>query len=72
LTLTFLAGYEFAEYVLQAAFQGKKTKTVQAYINLSADAGGEQVKKEIGADLEYFSVNIELGVSNPFAYVERD
>jgi malate dehydrogenase len=48
---------------MQAAFEGKSVKTVQAYINLGADAGGEAVKKEIGADLEYFSVNIQLGVS---------
>ncbi|KAI9638929.1 L-malate dehydrogenase [Dioszegia hungarica] len=55
------AGAEFAEYVLQAAFGGKSSKTVQAYVHLSADAGGEQIKKEIGADLDYFSVNIKLG-----------
>ena len=56
------AGAEFAEFVIQAAFEGKKTKTVQAYVSLSADAGGEGIKKEIGSDIEYFSVNIELGV----------
>ncbi|KAK1923599.1 putative L-malate dehydrogenase [Papiliotrema laurentii] len=55
------AGAEFADFVLQAAFGGKKVRTVQAYIDLGADAGGEAVKKEIGADLAYFSVNIELG-----------
>jgi len=55
-----LAGAEFADYVLQAA-AGKKVKTVQAYIFLGAEAGGEEVKKEIGADLDYFSVNIALG-----------
>jgi len=55
------AGYEFADLVLQAAFQGKSVKTVQAYVNLGADAGGQAVQKEIGADLEYFSVNIKLG-----------
>lgn len=55
------AGAEFAEFVIQAAFEGKKTKTVQAYVSLSADAGGEGIKKEIGSDIEYFSVNIELG-----------
>jgi len=47
---------------MQAAFEGKKTKTVQAYVYLGGDAGGEAVKKEIGSDLQYFSVNIELGV----------
>lgn len=60
-----VAGAEFAELLLQAAFGGKKVKTVQAYINLDADAGGKGVQKEIGSDLEYFSVNIELGVSFP-------
>ncbi|WRT69676.1 malate dehydrogenase, NAD-dependent [Kwoniella shivajii] len=57
------AGAEFANYVLEAAFGGKKGKVVQAYINLGADAGGEGIKKEIGTDLDYFSVNIELGPS---------
>ncbi|KAK6908477.1 malate dehydrogenase, NAD-dependent [Kwoniella mangroviensis CBS 10435] len=55
------AGAEFANYVIDAAFGGKKGKIVQSYINLAADAGGEAIKKEIGADLDYFSVNIELG-----------
>ena len=57
------AGAEFADFVLQAAFGGKKVKTVQAYIDLEADAGGKSVQKEIESDLGYFSVNIELGVS---------
>ncbi|RSH93300.1 hypothetical protein EHS25_007654 [Saitozyma podzolica] len=56
------AGAEFAEFVLQAAFGGKKSqRPVQAYVYLGAEAGGEAVKKEIGADLDYFSVNVELG-----------
>nr|WRH23621.1 malate dehydrogenase [Naematelia aurantialba] len=54
------AGAEFTEFVLQAAY-GKKPRTVQAYVYLGAESGGEGVKKEIGADLDYFSVNIELG-----------
>lgn len=57
------AGAEFAEFVLQAAFGSKKSKTVQAYVDLSAESGGEGIKKEIGSDLGYFSVNITLGVS---------
>lgn len=57
------AGAEFAEFVLQAAFGSKKSKTVQAYVDLSAESGGEGIKKEIGSDLDYFSVNITLGVS---------
>ncbi|ORY34754.1 L-malate dehydrogenase [Naematelia encephala] len=54
------AGAEFTEFVLQAAY-GKKSRTVQAYVFLGADSGGEGVKKEIGAEVDYFSVNIELG-----------
>jgi malate dehydrogenase len=55
------AGAEFAEFILQAAFNGKSS-TVQAYVHLGADAGGEEVKKEIGTELDYFSVNVQLGV----------
>ena len=61
--LILAAGAEFAEFVIQAAFGGKKVRTVQAYIDLGADAGGAGVQKEIGADLAFFSVNIQLGVS---------
>ena len=64
------AGAEFAEFILQAAFNGKAS-TVQAYVDLGADAGGEEVKKEIGTDLGYFSVNIQLGVSPRFSPRER-
>jgi hypothetical protein len=56
------AGAEFAEFILQAAFNGKSS-TVQAYVHLSAESGGEAIKKEIGTDLDYFSVNVQLGVS---------
>lgn len=57
------AGAEFAEFILQAAFNGKSS-TVQAYVHLSAESGGEAIKKEIGTDLDYFSVNVQLGVSS--------
>ena len=57
------AGAEFAEFILQAAYGGKSDKTVQAYVDLGAESGGEQIKKEIDSDLTYFSVNIKLGVS---------
>ncbi|EIW71518.1 hypothetical protein TREMEDRAFT_73330 [Tremella mesenterica DSM 1558] len=56
------AGAEFAEFVLEAAFGGK-SKVVQAYVYLGADSGGAAVQKEIGTELEYFSVPIELGSS---------
>ena len=63
-----VAGAEFTEYILQAAFGNNKNgnnknKTVQAYIDLTAESGGEAIKKEIGGDLAYFSVNVQLGVS---------
>ncbi|WVO14347.1 malate dehydrogenase, NAD-dependent [Cryptococcus depauperatus] len=57
------AGAEFADFVLQAAFGSKKGKVVQSYVYLGADAGGDGIKKEIGSDLDYFSVNVELGPS---------
>lgn len=49
--------------MLQAAYGSQKGKVVQSYVFLGADAGGKEIKKEIGADLDYFSVNVELGVS---------
>ncbi|KAL0247143.1 malate dehydrogenase, NAD-dependent [Cryptococcus tetragattii IND107] len=55
------AGAEFADFVLQAAYGSQKGKVVQSYVFLGADAGGKEIKKEIGADLDYFSVNVELG-----------
>lgn len=54
------AGALFADWVLQAAFNGKKT-VVQSYIDLESAPGGAAIKKEIGADVAYFSVNVELG-----------
>jgi len=64
-----VAGAEFAEFILQAAFNGKSS-TVQAYVHLSAESGGEAIKKEIGTDLDYFSVNVQLGVSSLLLSVE--
>ncbi|WOO83810.1 Malate dehydrogenase, cytoplasmic [Vanrija pseudolonga] len=54
------AGAHFANLVIQAAFAGKTT-VVQSYIDLEAAPGGKGVQKEIGSDLAYFSVNVELG-----------
>lgn len=61
--LIYAAGAEFTEFILQAAFGDKKSKTVQAYVDLSAESGGDAIKKEIDSDIAYFSVNIQLGVS---------
>jgi malate dehydrogenase len=55
------AGAEFASKVLKA-IKGEKGIVAPSYVNLSADkAGGDILKKEIGADLEYFSAPVELG-----------
>lgn len=56
------AGAEFAEFVLQAAYGGKSVRPVQAYVHLSAEAGGKEIQKEID-NLDYFSVNVQLGKS---------
>ncbi|KDQ54453.1 hypothetical protein JAAARDRAFT_38123 [Jaapia argillacea MUCL 33604] len=55
------AGSEFASKLLRAV-KGEKGIVAPSYVHLTADKeGGEVVKKEIGRDLEYFSVPIELG-----------
>lgn len=54
------AGAQFADWVLQAAFNGKP-QVVQSYVDLTASQGGEAIKKEIGGNVEFFSVNVELG-----------
>ena len=57
------AGAEFAIKVIDA-INGKSGIIAPTYVHLSADkAGGDAIKKEIGRDLEYFSSNVELGVS---------
>lgn len=56
------AGAEFADKVLRAAFKGESGLIAPSYVNLAADAAvGKQIQKEIGKDLEYFSVRVELG-----------
>ena len=57
------AGAEFAFKVLRAV-KGEKGLIAPSYVNLAADkSGGEALKAEIGAELDYFSSNVELGVS---------
>lgn len=57
------AGYQFATYIIDA-IEGKKGIVSPSYVNLEADRdGGEAVKKELGAEVEYFSARVELGVS---------
>ena len=36
---------------------------MQSYIYLGGSSEGQAIQKEIGAELDYFSVNVELGVS---------
>ncbi|KAG8908807.1 hypothetical protein FRB99_003045 [Tulasnella sp. 403] len=59
------AGYQFASYCIDAIVsKGSKTFTTPSYINLDADRdGGEAVRKELGAEVDYFSVRIVLGAN---------
>jgi len=55
------AGAHFASLVLKA-LKGEKGIVTPSYVNLEADKEvGEEIKKELGVDLAYFSVNVELG-----------
>jgi len=55
------AGAQFAEKILRAV-SGEKGIVVDSYVNLDADKeGGKKIKEEIGKDLAYFSVPLELG-----------
>ncbi|KAH9943753.1 NAD-malate dehydrogenase [Amylocystis lapponica] len=57
------AGAEFAGKVLQA-LNGVTGIVAPSFVNLAADKnGGDDLKKEIGRDLEYFSAPVELGPS---------
>ena len=57
------AGAEFAEKVIRA-LKGEKGIVAPTFVHLSSDkAGGESVQKELGDQLEFFSVKVELGVS---------
>jgi len=55
------AGAEFAEKIIRA-LKGEKGIITPSYIHLSADkSAGAAVKAELGAELDYFSVKVELG-----------
>lgn len=57
------AGAEFAAKVIDA-LAGKKGLVAPSYVHLDADKeGGAVLKKEIGKELDYFSSNVEIGVS---------
>lgn len=53
------AGYKFAEQLIAAAFEGKKGVVAPSYVYV---ADHKDVQKEIGQDLAFFSVPVELGV----------
>ena len=56
------AGAEFA-FKLLRAIKGEKGVVAPSYVHLTADAeGGKKVQEEVGAQLEYFSSRVELGV----------
>lgn len=54
------AGAKFLSAVLDAAVGGKGS-TIQSYVYLPGLKNGDQIKNEIGKDLEYFSVSVSLG-----------
>jgi malate dehydrogenase len=57
------AGAEFAAKVIDA-LSGKKGLVAPSYVHLDADKeGGAALKKELGKHLDYFSANVEIGVS---------
>ena len=57
------AGAEFATKVIRA-LAGEKGLVAPSYVHLDADReGGATVRREIGRDLDYFSTNVEIGVS---------
>lgn len=56
------AGAEFANAIIRGAFGEEKGIIVPTFVNLAADAsGGEALKKELGADLDFFSARVEIG-----------
>lgn len=58
------AGAEFAVKIIKA-LKGEKGIVTPSYVDLNADeAGGAALKKELGAEIAYFSAPIELGVSS--------
>jgi malate dehydrogenase len=57
------AGAEFAEKVIRAT-KGEKGIIAPSYVNLAADpAAAASITQEIGAELDYFSVRVELGAN---------
>jgi malate dehydrogenase len=56
------AGYKFVNRLISAAFEGKTGVVEPSYVYIKGNTvGGAAIKNEIGEDLEYFSVPVELG-----------
>ena len=56
------AGAKFANLLIDS-WKNKNTQYItQTYVSLDSAEGGAKVKEELGAQLEYFSVNVQLGV----------
>ncbi len=56
------AGAEFADKVMRAAFKGETGLISPSYVSLMADeSAGKAIQKEIGAELAFFSVRVQLG-----------
>ncbi|KAK7014207.1 malate dehydrogenase [Favolaschia claudopus] len=55
------AGFEFANKIIRA-INGEKGIVAPSFVALKADAAGAaELTKELGAELEFFSSNVELG-----------
>jgi len=55
------AGFDFANKIVRA-IKGEKGIVAPSFVALKADpAGGAALSKELGAELEFFSSNVELG-----------
>lgn len=57
------AGAQFAEKVIRA-LKGEKGIVTPSFVHLTADVeGGKALQSELGGTVQYFSSNVELGVS---------
>ena len=58
------AGYKFVNRLISAAYEGKKGVVEPSYVYTK---GNSALTAEIGEELDFFSVPVELGVSLPFS-----
>jgi hypothetical protein len=57
---SFLAGYKFASDLLSAAFDNKSNIVAPSYVYVKDSS---DLQKEIGQEVDFFSVPVQLGVS---------